>query len=85
MTEGRSDSATKCGICGGVADVTYPDADGIFNVCRECGAECTGTGAYTDANRYFWQDARTVERGRAALEAAERDAEWAEEMRYGDW
>jgi hypothetical protein len=89
MSEGRSDSATKCGICGGeaytpgrFADEDPAEMDGVFNVCGECDAECTGTGARDDANRWYWTGARQVAQGRAAMEAAELDAAWAEERRY---
>jgi hypothetical protein len=89
MSEGRSDSATKCGICGGeaytperFADEDPAEMDGVFNVCGECDAECTGTGAYTDTDRWYWTGAREVAQGRAAMEAAELDADWAEQRRY---
>lgn len=87
--ESRSDSPRKCGLCGGRADpparFTNDDvaqSDGVFNVCNECGAECTGTAAYTVKDRWYWTDAKTVDQGRRALEAAERDAEWAECQRW---
>ena len=90
MSDSRSNSPTKCGICGAVAyaperftsqDVS--ELDGIFNVCGECGAECSGTGARDDADRWYWTGARDVARGRAALEAMEIDAEMADDERYG--
>jgi len=88
MKTGKSDSPTKCGLCGGEA-YTPRDvgegADGIFNVCRECGAECTGTGAYTETERWHWTDRRTVAVGRARMEAAQLDAELAEDQRWGDY
>ena len=73
------------GIVINEAVIDAADMDGIFNVCGECDAECTGTGAWADENRYHWTGARQVAQGRAAMEAAELDAEWAEEMRHGDW
>jgi hypothetical protein len=90
MREARSNSPTKCGICGGEAYTpqrfTIADRrelDGVFNVCSKCGAECSGTGARDDADRWYWSGARDVARGRAALEAMEIDAEFAEGERYG--
>jgi hypothetical protein len=89
MSESKSDSPTKCGLCGSeaytparFADEDPKVMDGIFNVCSKCGAECTGTGARAETDRWYWTDARTAGRGRAAMEAAELDAEWAEERRY---
>jgi hypothetical protein len=89
MSEGRSDSPTKCGLCGGEAYTPHRftaqderELDGVFNVCGECGAECSGTGARDDADRWYWSGAREVAQGRAALEAMELDAEMAEDQRY---
>jgi hypothetical protein len=90
--EARSDSATKCGICDSEAfapqrfsDEDAQDAGGVFNECGSCGAECTGTGAYTETDRYYWTGAAQVAQGRAAMEAAQADAEWAEDRRYNDY
>jgi hypothetical protein len=92
MSEAKSDSPKKCGLCGGVAFTPgrFPEEDelemdGIFNECGDCGAECTGTGARGDAKRWYWTGARQVAQGRAAMEAAQLDAEWAEDRRHGDW
>ena len=89
MREARSDSPNKCGICGGEAvtpgrfdDKDARELDGVFNVCEECGAECSGTGSYKEKDRWHWTCARDVARGRAALEAMELDAEWAEAQRW---
>lgn len=89
IEEGRSDSATKCGLCGGKAYTpsrfTEDDQailEGVFNVCGDCEAECTGTGGRSETERFFWTGAREVAQGRAGLEAAQLDAEWAEERRY---
>lgn len=92
MSEARSDSPTKCGLCG--SEAYTPErfagddaqtADGVFNVCGSCGAECCGTDAYTVKDRWYWASAKTVARGREAMEAAEADAEWAESQRYDDF
>ena len=90
MSEKRSDSPTKCGFCGGeaytperFADEDPAEMDGIFNVCTDCGAECSGTGARDDVKRWYWTSARNAATGRAALEAMELDAGFAEEQRYG--
>ena len=90
MKTGKSDSPNVCGLCGGKAYqpqrfADEGDMDGMFNVCGDCGAECNGTGAWDEKERWHWLDARSVEQGRAAMEAAEMDAAYAEEMRYGDW
>jgi hypothetical protein len=92
MSEARSDSPKKCGLCDGVAytpgrfaEEDPQEMDGIFNVCGECGAECTGTGARGEAKRWYWTGAAKVARGRAAMEAAELDAELAEDRRWGDY
>ena len=85
----NSDSPTKCGLCGGEAfapsrfdENAEREADGVFNVCGSCEAECSGTGAYSETNRWHWTGAREVAIGRAGLEAAQIDAEWAEDRRY---
>jgi hypothetical protein len=89
MSEARSDSATKCGLCGSEAyqpaRFEGEDTGGIFNECGACGAECTGTGARDEKDRYYWLGARQVAQGRAALEAAQADAEWADDLRYNDY
>jgi hypothetical protein len=89
MREIRSDSPTKCGLCGGEAytperfsNEDPAELDGCFNECGECGAECTGADARGVVERWFWTGAQDVARGRAAMEAAELDAEWAEDRRY---
>jgi hypothetical protein len=86
MSEARSDSPTKCGVCGSEAyqpaRFEGEDTGGIFNECGACGAECTGTDARGVVERWFWTGASDVAVGRAALEAAELDAEWAEDRRY---
>jgi len=91
MSEARSDSPTKCGICGGEAyvptrftDADAREMDGVFNECGTCGAECSGTDAYNVTDRWYWTGAREVAIARARMEAMERDAEWAEAMRYSD-
>ncbi len=90
-SEARSDSPTKCGLCGEAAHV--PDrftdedaktADGVFNVCGSCGAECSGTDGWRVKDRWYWTGAAEVARQREALEAAELDADLAESMR-GDY
>jgi len=85
MVKGRSDSATKCGICGGKAftpsrfsDEDAAEMDGVFNVCGNCDAECTGTGAWGEDARYFWSGAREVAQNRARMAAMQNDAEWSE-------
>jgi hypothetical protein len=92
MAESRSDSPTKCGFCGGVAytperfaDENTAGMDGVFNVCGECDAECSGTDARGVVDRWYWTGARQVAQGRAAMEASELDAAWAEERRHGDF
>ena len=92
MSEAKSDSPLKCGLCGGKAyipvrmvDENPAVLDGLFNVCGDCGAECSGTGSYSETDRWYWTGARQVAQGRAALEAALLDAEWAEDRRHGDW
>ncbi len=89
MREAKSDSPTKCGLCGGEAFVPErfagddaQAADGVFNVCGSCEAECTGTGAYSETDRWYWTGSREAAAGRAGLEAAELDAEWAETQRW---
>jgi hypothetical protein len=86
MSEARSDSPTKCGLCGGEAyqpaRFEGEDTGGIFNECGECGAECTGTGGRDEENRYFWTGAAQVAQGRDAMAAMELDAEMAEFNRY---
>jgi hypothetical protein len=88
MSEARSDSPTKCGICGGEAYTPSrfegEDTGGIFNVCGElgCEAECTGTGGRDEADRYYWTGAAQVAQGRDAMAAMELDAEMAEFNRY---
>jgi len=89
MTESRSDSPNKCGLCqskaftpGRFLDDGLPPTDGVFNVCCECGAECTGTDAWDVKDRWYWTGAASVAKGRAAMEAAELDAEWAESQRW---
>jgi hypothetical protein len=89
MATAKSDSPTKCGLCGSEAFAPErfegEDTGGIFNVCGSCGAECSGTGAYTETDRYYWTGAREAAAGRAGLEAAQADAEWAEDRRYNDY
>jgi hypothetical protein len=89
MSEARSDSATECGLCGSEAyqpaRFEGEDTGGIFNECGACGAECTGTGARDEKDRYYWTGAAQVAQGRAAMEAAQLDAEWAEDRRYNDY
>ena len=79
MTESRSDSPTKCGHCGGKAYQPQrfegEDTDGVFNVCGECEAECSGTDAYNVADRWFWTGAKIVAKQRDAMDAMEIDAE----------
>ena len=82
MAESRSDSPATCGLCGGKAfepermrGEDPEELDGLFNVCGECGAECTGTGAYAEKDRYYWTGAKQVARGRAAMQAAQDDAD----------
>ena len=89
MSEARSDSPHKCGICGEEAHVPgrFSDADareldGLFNVCGTCGAECSGTGSRTETERWYWTGAREVAVARARMEAMEADAEWAESLRW---
>jgi hypothetical protein len=89
MREARSNSATKCGLCSGEAyipdrfsDRDARELDGVFNVCGECGAECSGTDAWGVENRWYWTGAREVGIARARMEAMEADAEWAESMRW---
>ena len=90
MSEARSDSPNKCGICGGEActpgrfdERDAREMDGLFNVCEACGAECTGTGGRDEEDRYFWTGAAQVAQGREAMEAMELDAEMADFNRYG--
>jgi hypothetical protein len=82
MSEAKSDSPTKCGLCGARAHApgrfTGEDIeglDGVFNVCSECGAECSGTDAYNVKDRWFWTGAKAVAQQREAMEASEIDAE----------
>ena len=85
MSENRSASPTSCGFCGGNASpperfngldpAEIASCDGLFNVCAGCGAECSGTGPYNVSDRWFWTAGRSARRGRAALEAAQIDAE----------
>ena len=89
--EKRSDSPNVCGHCGAKAytperfsDEDASEMDGVFNVCGQCEAECTGTDARGVKDRWYWLDSKRVAQGRAAMEAAEADAEWAESMRYAD-
>ncbi len=90
--EVRSDSPTKCGSCGGRAympqrfegDPMVEHLDGCFNVCNDCGSECTGTDARGVTDRWYWQDKKTVAKGRAAMEAMQADVDWADAMRDAD-
>ena len=88
MTETtRSNSPTTCGHCGGAAYTPQRmegelGLDGLFNVCSDCGAECSGTGAYTEESRWYWTSATDAAKGREGLAAAQADAEWADERRF---
>ena len=80
MSESRSDSPTKCGLCG--CKAYQPErfqgeweCDGLFNVCGDCGAECSGTDVYSVKDRWFWTGAKIVAKQRDAIEAMELDAE----------